>query len=161
AAYAQAALATGDADYGRTALDITRWLFREMEHPSGGFYSSLDADSEGHEGKFYVWTPDEVRAALTEDEYALFAPRYGLDRPANFEGHWHLYVATPIDELVRVSGRAPLEVDALLASARDKLLAVRARRIRPARDEKILTAWNALMIRGLAISARALARGEL
>src|SRR5262249_16961342 len=79
----------------------------------------------------------------------------------NFEGHWHLYVATPIDELVRVSARAPLEVESLLASAREKLLAVRARRVRPARDEKILTSWNALMIRGLAIAARALARGEL
>jgi uncharacterized protein YyaL (SSP411 family) len=161
AVYAQAAIATGDADYARTALDIITWLMREMERPGGGFYSSLDADSEGHEGKFYVWTPEEVRAALSEDEYALFAPRYGLDRPANFEGHWHLYVATPLEELARTSGRAPLEVETLLAAARDKLLAVRGQRMRPARDEKILTSWNALMIRGLAIASRALARGEL
>jgi uncharacterized protein YyaL (SSP411 family) len=161
AVYAQAAIATGDADYARTAFEITSWLLREMERPVGGFYSSLDADSEGHEGKFYVWTPDEVRAALSEDEYALFAPRYGLDRPANFEGHWHLYVATPLEELARTSGRAPLEIETLLASARDKLLAERSKRVRPARDEKILTSWNALMIRGLAIASRALAREEL
>ncbi len=63
-----------------------------MQSPEGGFYSSFDADSEGHEGKFYVWNRDEVREALTEAEYAVFAPRYGLDREANFEGHWHLHV---------------------------------------------------------------------
>ena len=161
ALYAQAAIATGDADYARVALEICTWLAREMHSDSGGFYSSLDADSEGHEGKFYVWSREEVRAALSEDEYSLFAPRYGLDKPANFEGSWHLYVAMPIEELARTSGRAPLEIETLLAAARGKLLALRAHRVRPARDDKILTSWNALAIRGLAVAARALAREEL
>jgi uncharacterized protein YyaL (SSP411 family) len=161
AVYAEAATATGDSEYARVALDICAWLEREMRAPAGGFYSSLDADSEGHEGKFYVWTREEARDALTEDEYALFAPRYGLDKPANFEGRWHLYVATPIEELMRTSGRAQLEAESLLAAARAKLLALRAQRVRPARDEKILTSWNALMIRGLAIAARSLGRDEL
>jgi uncharacterized protein YyaL (SSP411 family) len=161
ALYAQAAIATGDADYARVALDICTWLAREMHSDSGGFYSSLDADSEGHEGKFYVWGREEVRAALSEDEYSLFAPRYGLDKPANFEGSWHFYVAMPIEELARTSGRAPLEIETLLAAARGKLLALRAHRVRPARDDKILTSWNALAIRGLAVAARALARAEL
>ncbi|HEX4387608.1 MAG TPA: thioredoxin domain-containing protein [Steroidobacteraceae bacterium] len=161
ALYAQTAIATGDADYARVALDICTWLAREMHGEAGGFYSSLDADSEGHEGKFYVWSREEVRAALSEDEYSVFAPRYGLDKPANFEGSWHLYVAMPGEELARTSGRAPLEIETLLAAARGKLLALRSRRVRPARDEKILTSWNALAIRGLAIAARALAREEL
>ena len=81
--------------------------------------------------------------------------------PANFEGHWHLYTATPVEELARSSGRTPQQVEAWLAAARDKLLALRALRVRPARDEKVLTSWNALMIRGMAIAARALARDEL
>ena len=66
---------------------------RDMRSPQGGFYSSLDADSEGHEGKFYVWTRAEVQGLLTAAEYAVFAPQFGLDRDANFEGQWHLACA--------------------------------------------------------------------
>ncbi len=161
AVYAQAALATGDAGYARVALATADWTLREMQSAEGGYYSSLDADSEGHEGKFYVFDREEVRAALTADEFAVFAPAYGLTHPANFEGHWHLYTATPVEELVRSSGSTPKQVEAWLAAARDKLLALRALRVRPARDEKVLTSWNALMIRGMAIAARALARDDL
>jgi uncharacterized protein YyaL (SSP411 family) len=161
AAYAHAALVGGDALYGRVALETAEWVLREMQSPQGGYYSSLDADSEGHEGKFYVWDPEEVRAALTAPEFAVFAPRFGLDRPANFEGHWHLHVATSMEEVARQVNRTPAEVAALIATARAKLLAVRATRVRPARDDKILTSWNALMIRGMATAARALAREEL
>jgi len=161
AAYAHAALVGGDALYGRVAHETADWVLREMQSPQGGYYSSLDADSEGHEGKFYVWDREEVRAALTPEEFAVFAPRFGLDRPANFEGHWHLYVATSMEEIARQVNRTPAEVAALMATARAKLLSVRATRVRPARDDKILTSWNALMIRGMAIAARALAREEL
>jgi uncharacterized protein YyaL (SSP411 family) len=161
AAYAQAALAGGDPFYARVALETAAWTVREMQSPEGGYYSSLDADSEGHEGKFYAWDRGEVSAALSADEFAVFAPRFGLDRPANFEGRWHLHVCSPVDEIAQRVARTPAEVEALLASARAKLLAVRAQRVHPARDEKVLTSWNALMIRGMAIAARALGRADL
>jgi len=147
--YAEAALATGDAFYRRIVEETADWALREMQSDDGGFFSSLDADSEGREGKFYVWDLEQIQQVLTKDEYAVFAPRFGLDREANFEGHWHLHAFQQID--------GPVE---LLESARKKLLAVRSKRIWPARDEKILTSWNALMIRGLAVAARALARDD-
>jgi uncharacterized protein YyaL (SSP411 family) len=161
AAYACAALAGNDPLYARVARETADWVLREMQSPHGGYYSSLDADSEGHEGKFYVWDGEEVRAALTAAEFAVFAPRFGLDRPPNFEGHWHLYVATSAEEIARELKRTPEEVMTLITAARAKLLAVREKRVRPARDDKILTSWNALMIRGMAIAARTLAREDL
>jgi len=161
AVYAQAALATGDAFYRHIAIDTAEWAMREMQSPEGGFYSSFDASSEGHEGKFYVWDQDEVRGALTADEYAVFAPRFGLDRPPNFEGvHWHLHIYQSIDEIAAHAKRTSAEVSALIDSARAKLLAIRQRRVWPARDDKILVSWNALMIRGLAIAARAFGRED-
>jgi uncharacterized protein YyaL (SSP411 family) len=91
----------------------------------------------------------------------VFAPRFGLDRPANFEGHWHLYVAASPEDIAAQVKRAPEEVTALIAAARARLLVLRAMRVRPARDDKVLTSWNALMIRGMAIAARALEREDL
>src|SRR5579862_5167443 len=161
AAYAQAALATGDSFFAHIAHHTADWVRREMESPEGSYYSSLDADSEGHEGKFYVWDREEVRAALDSAEYAVFAARFGLDQPANFEGRWHLRVTTPVEEVARLAGRTPQEVETLIDAGRAKLLAVRAQRVRPARDEKVLTSWNALMIRGMALAARALQREDL
>ena len=161
ALYAQAAIASGDAEYARVAADTAAYVLREMQSPQGGFYSSFDADSEGHEGKFYVWTDAQVRAVLTAEEFAAFAPRYGLDRAANFEGHWHLHVTASLDDVATAQQRSPAEIGALLQVARDKLLRVRAQRVPPARDDKVLASWNGLMIRGLAIAARALARPDL
>jgi len=161
AVYAQAALATGDAFYRHIAIDTAEWAIREMQSPEGGFYSSFDASSEGHEGKFYVWEQAEVRDALSADEYAVFAPRFGLDRPPNFEGsHWHLHIYQSIDEIAAHTKRTSAEVTALIDGARAKLLAIRRERIWPARDDKILVSWNALMIRGLAIAARAFGRED-
>jgi uncharacterized protein len=154
--YADAALATGDEFYRRIARETAAWAQREMQAPAGGFYSSLDADSEGHEGKFYVWDVEEVRRVLSAEEFAVFAPHYGLDQPPNFEGLWHLRVVT---ELADVAAKLKIDVQraaALDDGARARLLAVRAQRVWPARDDKVLTAWNALMIRGLAVAARAL-----
>jgi uncharacterized protein YyaL (SSP411 family) len=161
AVYANAALVSGDALFRRVAHETADWVLREMQAPQGGYYSSLDADSEGHEGKFYVWDREEVRAALTPAEFAVFALRFGLDRPANFEGEWHLHVTASMEEIARQVQGAPEEVAALIATARAKLLAVRSARVRPARDDKILTSWNALMIRGMAAAARALGRADL
>jgi uncharacterized protein len=161
AVYADAAVATGDAFYADTAAQTADWVIRDMQSPEGGYYSSFDADSDGHEGKFYVWTRAEVRQALTEREYAAFAARFGLDRDPNFEGQWHLHIFNSLEEITRQQKLAPDELEPLLESARAKLLARRGTRIWPARDEKILTSWNALMIRGMALASRSLRRADL
>jgi uncharacterized protein YyaL (SSP411 family) len=158
--YADAALASGDDFYRRVVRETAAWAQREMQSPEGGFYSSLDADSEGHEGRFYVWDREQVRSLLSADEYAVFAPRYGLDQPANFEGHWHLRVLASLEDIATRLGINVMQATALNDGARAKLLAVRAQRVWPARDDKVLTSWNALMIRGLAVAARALAEDE-
>ena len=161
AVYADAYVATGDAFYGRVAGETADWVRREMQSPEGGYYSSLDADSEGHEGKFYVWEREQVQGALTAEEYAAFASRYGLDREPNFEGRWHLRVSRSVDEIASALGQAHENVESVLASAREKLLRLRGERVRPGRDDKILASWNGLMIRGMAVAARALARDDL
>ena len=160
AVYADAATATGDPFYARVATDTADWTMREMQSLEGGYYSSYDADSEGHEGKFYVWDQEEIRQALTPEEYAVFAPHFGLDRAPNFEGHWHLHVFKSTQEVAESLGRSEEEVTSGIDSARRKLLTLRATRVWPGRDEKILTSWNALMIRGMAIAARALNRAD-
>jgi uncharacterized protein YyaL (SSP411 family) len=156
--YAAAALATGEALFARIAGETADWLLREMRSPEGGFYSSLDADSEGHEGRFYVWDPAEVRSLLSPLEYSLFAPRFGLDREANFEGRWHLHAAQALES---ISTPPHVSATAQIDAARRKLLAARNRRVWPARDEKILTSWNALTIKGLAVAGRILGRDDL
>jgi uncharacterized protein len=211
--YAQASLATGEALFARVAGETADWVLRDMKSHEGGFYSSLDADSEGHEGKFYVWSRAEVQALLTSEEYRVLARRFGLDRDANFDGLWHLHTYESVEAIAAAWESAPEANDpasaatssasvapdsgstahdppsrtrhsapaaresatttrdsssvagdstsALLDSARGKLLAARNARIWPARDEKILTSWNALMIKGLAVAGRVLDRPDL
>jgi uncharacterized protein YyaL (SSP411 family) len=159
--FSRASLATGEPLFARIAADTADWVLRDMRAPQGGFYSSLDADSEGHEGKFYVWSRAEAEALLTPQEYAAFSRRFGLDRSANFEGEGHLHTHESIDAIAAALGESAPAVAALIESARAKLLKVRELRVWPARDEKILTSWNALMIKGLAIAARVLHRPDL
>ncbi len=136
--------------FARVATDTATWVMCEMQSPDGGYYSTLDADSEHEEGKFYVWMPAEVKAALSADEYAVVAPYYGLEAAPNFEGkYWHLQVAAPLAQVASQLGLTEELAQALLDAARARLLTRRERRVRPARDEKILTAWNALMIKGM------------
>ncbi|MCB1799924.1 MAG: thioredoxin domain-containing protein, partial [Gammaproteobacteria bacterium] len=127
---------------------------------AGGYYSSLDADSEGGEGSFYLWSTDQVRVLLNDAEYRHLARFYGLDRAPNFEGRWHLHGFTSIADLNQAFNTSGTEARALLDSAREKLFSARASRIRPDRDEKILTSWNALMIKGMARAGRLLARED-
>ena len=142
---------TRDPLYARVAEETAGWVMREMQAPDGGYYSSLDADSEGEEGKYYVWDRSEVQGLLTEQESALAARRWGFDGPPNFEGrHWH----------ARIAGSVSLDEAPLLASARRKLFAARDKRIRPGQDDKVLTSWNALMIEGMAHAARVFERDE-
>jgi hypothetical protein len=152
---------SGDDSFRRTAAETADWVLRDMRAPQGAFYSSLDADSEGAEGRFYVWTPDEAKSLMSDEEFAVCAPRFGLDQPPNFEDHWHLRAVEPLEAIAARSGQPLSTVQRLLDSGRAKLLAQRNRRVWPGRDEKILTSWNALMIRGLAIAARALRRPDL
>jgi uncharacterized protein YyaL (SSP411 family) len=159
--YSEAAVATGDSFYARIASETADWVIRDMQSPEGGYYSSLDADSEGHEGKFYVWDREEARRALTVEEFAVFEQRFGFDRTPNFEGKWHLHVFRALEQVAGESRLDPDRVDAVLDSARAKLLAIRNTRVWPGRDEKILTSWNAITIRGMAVAALALGRDDL
>ncbi len=159
--YSRAALATGDVLFARVAGDTADWVLREMRSPQGGFYSSLDADSEGHEGRFYVWSRAEAQGLLSPREYAALSRRLGLDLNPNFEGEWHLYIAGSLMDVATALGESAQSVAELMEAARAKLKTVRDARVWPARDEKILTAWNALMIKGLCIAARALDRRDL
>jgi uncharacterized protein YyaL (SSP411 family) len=148
---ADASLAIGDTLYARCAEQTAGWILREMQSPEGGYYSSLDADSEHEEGKFYAWDANEARSLLTKAEWEVAAPHYGLNGGPNFEGrHWHLHVAQPL----RAGTEAPL------ASARAKLFAAREARVRPGRDEKILVSWNALAMRGMAHAGRVFGKPE-
>ncbi|MDS4020015.1 MAG: thioredoxin domain-containing protein [Candidatus Competibacter sp.] len=161
ALYAQAWRATRDPLFRAVAEETGEWVMREMQSPDGGYHATLDADSEGEEGKFYLWTPDQIRTLLSTEEYVAFAVCYGLEQPANFEGHaWHLRVTADAPELARRLRVEPARVAGWLASARRKLFEARSRRVWPGRDEKILTAWNGLMIRGMAIAGRHLGRAD-
>ena len=151
--------ATGQPRFRDGALACADWVMRDMQSPEGGYYSSLDADSEGEEGKFYVWDRDQVRAVLGED-YALFAAAYGLSGPPNFEGRWHLRLVRTPEELAPAHGLDAGQAGARLEQARARLLAVRSQRVPPGRDDKCLTSWNALMIKGMAHAGRVLGRPE-
>jgi uncharacterized protein YyaL (SSP411 family) len=155
ALYSDAWLATGETLFKKVAAETAAWAVRDMQSPEGGYYSSLDADSEHEEGKFYVWMPDEVKRLLSAEEYAVAEPHYGLDGAPNFEGHaWHLRVMKPLAFVAHRLGLTPEECQARLDAARTKLFAARETRVHPGRDEKVLTSWNALMIRGMARAAR-------
>jgi uncharacterized protein YyaL (SSP411 family) len=160
AVIAQAAVATGEPLFRRVTEETADWMLRDLRDPRGGFYATLDADSEGHEGKFYVWTPDAVRALLDADQYEVFARRFGLDREANFEGAWHLHVYKPVADIAAELSMDPSFAQEHLDAARTTLLRARNQRVWPGRDEKILTSWNGLAIAGLAAASRTLARCE-
>ncbi|MFW5724130.1 MAG: thioredoxin domain-containing protein, partial [Halochromatium sp.] len=216
---------SGDAIFRDAAIGTADWVIAEMQAEEGGYFSALDADSEGEEGRFYVWDREEIAALLSADERALIAPLFGLDRAPNFEGRWHLHGDRTLAEVATEwaarptratgaksaakqaqetetesaakqtretetelaakqaretetepavkqaqetetepateQGQPALEAAAaVLASAKAKLLAARAERGRPGRDEKVLTAWNALMIKGMLRAARLLGRAD-
>ncbi len=153
--YLEAYQGMGKAEYRRVAEETLAWVEREMTDPEGGFYSTLDADSEGEEGKYYVWTIDEVRAALGEDA-ELFAAVYDVTEPGNWEGRNILNRPKTLAQDARLLGVGESELEDKLRTLRKKLLAVRDRRVRPLRDDKILTAWNGLMITAFAQAGQVL-----
>ena len=154
-AYSRAYGATGEERYREAALEVVSWLEREMMvRPAPGrvaFFSSLDADSEGEEGRFYAWTLDEVRAAVGDPGLAeLVARRYGVTASGDFEGGSVLRLAAGVDDLASETGREPGEVEELLRRGDELLRAHRERRVRPAADDKVLTSWNGLLLSALA-----------
>jgi len=132
---------SGNPLFRTRAHETVAWLSREMTTEGGAFCASLDADSEGEEGKFYVWSPAEIEAVLGQDDSAFFAAHYDVTAEGNFEGH------TILNRLARVP--ATPEDEARLADLRRRLLAVRDQRVRPGLDDKVLADWNGLMIAGL------------
>ena len=151
--------ATGDAETRRVTEETVDWALREMRSPEGGFYSSLDADSEGEEGKFYVWSAAELDEVVGEDA-GLVARYWGVSASGNFEGHNILHVP---NEPAAVAAREGIEVSRLedaIARARARLYERRAARVWPGRDEKVLASWNGLMVRAVAEGARAFARDD-
>jgi uncharacterized protein YyaL (SSP411 family) len=146
-AYALAWRVTGHWRYREVAEDTLDYLLREMRAPQGGFAAAQDADSPGGEGAFFLWTPAQVAEVLDPDEARAVALRFGVTPEGNFEGATILSAVRPVEEVTRELGR---DAAPLLASARSRLLAARSRRPAPARDDKVLTAWNGLAIAALA-----------
>jgi uncharacterized protein YyaL (SSP411 family) len=168
-AYVDGARAFGSAAFADTARAIAAYVEREMTDREGGFYASQDADSEGEEGKFFVWDEAELRAALGEDEEAILAAidHFGITPAGNFEEHgrptFHtvLHDARPPGAVAARRGVTEAEARAAIARARAAMFAARERRPRPFRDEKILTSWNALMIGAMAEAGAALGEPRL
>ncbi|MEP6894836.1 MAG: thioredoxin domain-containing protein, partial [Chloroflexota bacterium] len=157
--YLHAYQITGDPFFKQVVIETLDFIAREMTHPEGGFYSSLDADSEGVEGKFYVWTLDEIRATLKEDS-DFFEAAYGITVQGNWEGHTVLHRALEDASLAARFKLQPEAVSAKLADCHSKLLTVRAERIRPGTDDKVLTSWNGLMLATMAEASRILESGS-
>jgi len=146
--------ATGDAAARHIAEETFAWLRREMTDAKGGWYSSLDADSEGEEGKFYVWSLAQLRALLGADA-PIAEVHWGVSEGGNFEGENILHVAVPLAEAAAQCGLSEPKAVAAIARAKAKLFAAREPRVRPGRDEKVLAGWNGLMLRAVAEGARA------
>ncbi len=136
------------------------FLQQEMRHTEGGFYASLDADSEGVEGKYYVWSAAQVSEALEQEEQALFSAAYGVSTEGNFEGNNVFYRAQPLKEISDNFGMPQDDVARIIDRACEKLLRIRADRIPPAADDKVVTAWNGLLLSSYAEAAGALARPD-
>lgn len=147
--YFEAYQATGKGRYCQVGEQTLRYVMREMKGPDGGFYSTQDADSEGEEGKFYVWSRAQIKELLGKDKGTPFCAYYGATPQGNFEGGMSvLHVAESLEKVSERYGIPARDLEPLLQEGREKLFAEREKRIRPGRDEKILTSWNGLMISG-------------
>ena len=163
-AYTEAFQATGKGEYAQTAREIIDYVLRDMTSPDGGFYSAEDADSEGEEGLFYLWTPEEFRDFLGEEGSELFINLFNLEESGNFfdeatkskTGRNILYLKEPLVELSKKINLPEDELSSLWEEVRGMLFGIREKRIHPLKDDKILTDWNGLMIAALAKAASAL-----
>jgi len=148
--YLDAHLVSGEARFAEVARDLIRYVLRDMTHPEGGFYSAEDADSEGHEGKFYCWTKTELTQLLNAGEFKVAERFFGITDEGNFEDHSHPMPLKKLNVLSIVDPKLTEAEAKLLASAKQKMFAVQVRRVRPHLDDKILASWNGLMLGALA-----------
>ena len=158
--YLHAFQATGHDLYLRIVQETLDYVLREMTDEEGGFYSSQDADSEGEEGKFFVWTPKEVEEALGKEDAHIFNAYYDVTSVGNFEGKNILNVPRDAETVTDELDVTPEHLEEVLQRGKKPLLEVRERRVPPARDDKILTAWNGLMLRSFAEAAAVLQRED-
>jgi uncharacterized protein len=161
-AYLHAYQVTGEPFYRRICEETLDYVQREMLSPDGGFYSTQDADSEGVEGKFYLWTPAEVKTALGEEDGAgaLFCAFYDVTEQGNFEHKNILHIDHSLKEIAEQQNVSIEQLEQALARGREVLYGVRAKRVWPGLDNKILTGWNGLMLRSFAEAARVLGRDD-
>jgi uncharacterized protein YyaL (SSP411 family) len=160
-AYIEAYQVTGKEQYAEVARQIFIYVLRDMKASEGAFYSSENADSEGKEGKFYIWTQEEIEATLGKQKGNLFCRFYGVTKKGNLEeGKSVLHIKKPVEEFARDEGMAPDELKKILEQSHKKLFAAREKRIHPSKDDKILTDWNGLMIAALSKGAQALNKPE-
>ncbi len=159
--YLDAFLVTGKEFYCQITTEILDYVIREMTHVDGGFYSSQDADSEGEEGKFFAWTPEQVTALLGADDAKLFNRYFDISEFGNFEhGTSALHIDTELSAVAKLLNITPDHLTEVVTRGKKILFEARELRIKPARDEKILTAWNGLMLRSFAEAARVLKRED-
>ena len=158
--YLDTYLVTGNELYSRVATETLDYVRREMTDPSGGFYSSQDADSEGEEGKFFVWTPAEVEALLGPENASLFCRYFDVSSSGNFEGQSILHIDSDLTAIARLLKVEPEQLAGVIERGRRVLFEAREHRIKPGRDEKVLTAWNGLMLRSFAEATRVLKRDD-
>jgi uncharacterized protein len=148
--YFEAYQATRNERFKKVGEEILEYVLREMKSPEGGFYSTQDADSEGGEGKYYVWTRNQIKEILGKEKGTYFSAYYGVDVQGNFEGEESvLHIASTVEKISELYGILVSEVETLLEEGKQKLFHAREKRPKPGRDEKILTSWNGLMISGL------------
>ncbi len=160
-AYTEAFLATGDERYAKVIREIFEYVTREMQSREGGFYCAQDADSEGKEGIFFTWTPAQVANILGKDAGDIFCRAYGITPQGNFEEGMSIpHIARSFEAFARDMGMSLPELENILSDARRKLLDAREKRVHPSKDDKILVAWNGLMIAALARGSQALGDGS-
>jgi hypothetical protein len=152
--YVEAHQATGDPFLRRIAEETLDYVLRDLRHPDGAFFAATDADSEGEEGRYFVWTHDEVARLVDPADLELVTRYWDITEEGNFEGRNILHVTLSLEQAARMFGRTPADAAAALARARRALLEARARRVPPLRDEKVLVGWNGLMIGTLADAGR-------
>jgi uncharacterized protein YyaL (SSP411 family) len=152
--YAHAYTVTREPLFRSVVEETVSYLLREMLHSEGGFYATQDADSEGEEGKFFVWTEDEINRVIGAEDGSIFCRMYDVGEPGNFEGKSILHPILAVEPTSKLFRKEPAEITSLVARAKQKLFAEREKRVKPFRDEKIITAWNGLALSGLAAAIK-------
>jgi len=159
--YANTYIATGDELFEKITNETSDWILKEMQSENGGFYSSLNADSEGYEGKYYAWDKNEIKNILNEEEFEIIKQHFDLDQKPNFEKQHHFTIKRNLDDLSQSMNYEKETLSRKIDEARSNLLKIRESRVKPSLDKKQLTSWNALVVKGLAISGRVLDRDDL